>query len=390
MTDYIGKYVKKFESGTQGSLALGSCGYDWGLSCGSYQLTLRWGNCISFLKKYFPSESAALYFNSNMKDIGVKTWPGSDYCSSPDAVKGVWRLCYNKVGADKFFEYEHAWIEANYYVPIKKKIRDILDLDTFDDRAYRECFWSWAVNKGSGGANTAFRQILKDNNITSLDYVDREWLFDLIYDKRKGTSTLNRYKKGVTNGSSERETLRPLLGKGTFSGKTKPVEEPKPPVSDTPVTESSGSDTTTVYYVQVGAFSSKGNADSLVSKLAAKGFTAKVAIEKNMYKVRIGSYANKADANTVMTKVKANKFDAILVTVKEEVSKPTLPYRIRVRLNKGTSIIIRKDAASSSKTAGSITSDGVFTIVDEKNGFAKLKSGAGWVDLNSSYITKMN
>ena len=39
--DYIGKYVKKFESGSKGSLALSSCGNDWGLSCGSYQLTLR-------------------------------------------------------------------------------------------------------------------------------------------------------------------------------------------------------------------------------------------------------------------------------------------------------------------------------------------------------------
>lgn len=52
-SDYIGKYVKKFESGSKGSLALSSCGNDWGLSCGSYQLTLRWGNCIRFLKNTF-------------------------------------------------------------------------------------------------------------------------------------------------------------------------------------------------------------------------------------------------------------------------------------------------------------------------------------------------
>ena len=52
MIDYIGKYVKKYESGTKGSLSLSQCGNDWGLSCGSYQLTLRWGNCIKFLKKF--------------------------------------------------------------------------------------------------------------------------------------------------------------------------------------------------------------------------------------------------------------------------------------------------------------------------------------------------
>lgn len=37
--DYIGRLVKQFESGNKGSLALGSCGNDWGISCGSYQLT---------------------------------------------------------------------------------------------------------------------------------------------------------------------------------------------------------------------------------------------------------------------------------------------------------------------------------------------------------------
>jgi hypothetical protein len=62
MNDYIGKYVKQFESGSKGSTALGSCGNDWGLSCGSYQLTLRWGNCIKFLIQYFPKEAIGLYF----------------------------------------------------------------------------------------------------------------------------------------------------------------------------------------------------------------------------------------------------------------------------------------------------------------------------------------
>jgi hypothetical protein len=34
--DYIGSHVKRFESGSQGCLALVSSGNDWGLSCGSY------------------------------------------------------------------------------------------------------------------------------------------------------------------------------------------------------------------------------------------------------------------------------------------------------------------------------------------------------------------
>jgi hypothetical protein len=99
MIDYIGKYVKKYESGTKGSLSLSQCGNDWGLSCGSYQLTLRWGNCIKFLKKFFPNETKSIYFNST-KDVATPSWPGANYCSSPEEVKKVWKICYNKVGAE--------------------------------------------------------------------------------------------------------------------------------------------------------------------------------------------------------------------------------------------------------------------------------------------------
>ena len=109
MADYIGALVKRFESGTKGSLSLSSCGNDWGLSCGSYQLTLRWGNCISFLKKYFPDKAEELYFISR-KDIKTGEWPGSEHCSSPEKVMEVWRKFYQAAGPEKFFEYEHEYI----------------------------------------------------------------------------------------------------------------------------------------------------------------------------------------------------------------------------------------------------------------------------------------
>lgn len=112
--DYIGKYVKQFESGNLGSLALGSCGNDWGLSCGSYQLTLRWGNCINFLKRFFPEEATSLYFKA-AKDVVTPNWPGADYCSSPQEVRNIWLNCFNKVKSDKFFEYEHLFMKENYY-----------------------------------------------------------------------------------------------------------------------------------------------------------------------------------------------------------------------------------------------------------------------------------
>lgn len=303
MTDYIGKYVKKFESGTLGSLSLSSCGNDWGLSCGSYQLTLRWGNCINFLKKYFPTESKVLFFDTSKKDFASKIWPGNSYCSSPDAVKSVWQKCYNKVGADKFFEYEHAWIEATYYVPIKNKVKSYLNLDTAD-RAFQECFWSWAVHEGSGGAFNSFKKVLSDNDITSLDYVDKEKLFDMIYDNRFERAGTNRYKKGLMNGSSERETLRPLLKKGTFSGKNEPVAKP------IQTTESKGNVT---YKVQVGAYSKEANAELQLVKLKQKGFSGSIIQVGNLHKIIAASYTDMNSAKSLQTLLKNNGFDSTIV-----------------------------------------------------------------------------
>ena len=42
------------------------------------------------------------------------------YSSSPDEVTKVWMACYNKVGATKFFEYEHQQIEDICYKPCEK------------------------------------------------------------------------------------------------------------------------------------------------------------------------------------------------------------------------------------------------------------------------------
>ena len=203
--DYIGRHVKKFESGSKGSLALGSCGNDWGLSCGSYQLTLRWGNCINFLIKYFPIESKGLYFSAS-KDIATANWPGAAYCSSPEEVKAVWQNCYNKYGSDKFFECEHEYMEINFYNRIKEKIIDYIDLNNAS-RAMQECFWSWSIHRGIQGAYNEFIAAIKNKNIARMN---QEELLDLLYDMRYEKCAFNRYKKNA-GASSERETLRPLV-----------------------------------------------------------------------------------------------------------------------------------------------------------------------------------
>ena len=206
-SDYIGALVKQFESGNRGCLALGCCGNDYGLSCGSYQLTLRWGNCINFLKKYFPAESKKLYFNLNKKDLPVKVWPGKDYCSSPDHVKKIWVECYNKVGEAKFFHYEHAHIQNQYYVTLLNKLQNVFDPNKHS-RMAQECLWSWAIHKGVNGAYKCFQEAIGSKNPQTMDASE---LLDLLYDKRFSVDSFPRYKKGEKN--SEREKLRKYCNK---------------------------------------------------------------------------------------------------------------------------------------------------------------------------------
>lgn len=50
---------------------------------------------------------------------------------------------------------------------------------------------------------------------------------------------------------------------------------------------------------------------------------------------------------------------------------------------------IRKNADFNSSVVGVVNKGDVFTIVEEKNGLGKLKSGAGWISMGSSYVQKM-
>lgn len=50
---------------------------------------------------------------------------------------------------------------------------------------------------------------------------------------------------------------------------------------------------------------------------------------------------------------------------------------------------IRQEPNATSKIKGQVFFNQVFTIVEEKNGWGKLKSGVGWISLNAKYIKRM-
>lgn len=88
-----------------------------------------------------------------------------------------------------------------------------------------------------------------------------------------------------------------LLGKTVSIGK---VEEPKKEE--------------VIYRVQVGAFTVKKNADSMLGKVKAAGFDGYVKYVKPYYKVQVGAYSVKSNADNMLKNLKAKGFDGFITT----------------------------------------------------------------------------
>jgi N-acetylmuramoyl-L-alanine amidase len=69
---------------------------------------------------------------------------------------------------------------------------------------------------------------------------------------------------------------------------------------------------TTLYKVQVGAFSNKSNADNLDKELEKKGFSAFVIKEGNLYKVQCGAFSNKSNADSLAKKLNAKGYKTFI------------------------------------------------------------------------------
>ena len=68
---------------------------------------------------------------------------------------------------------------------------------------------------------------------------------------------------------------------------------------------------------------------------------------------------------------------------------PTSSFLVKVIYDGKEGLNIRQEPNTTSKINGQVFKDQVFTIVEEKNGFGKLKSGAGWISLNTKYVKRV-
>jgi N-acetylmuramoyl-L-alanine amidase len=75
-----------------------------------------------------------------------------------------------------------------------------------------------------------------------------------------------------------------------------------------------GGSGSTLYKVQVGAFSVRANADNLANELKGKGYSPMVVTVGGLYKVQVGAFSVRANAEALVTELKSKGYEAIIVT----------------------------------------------------------------------------
>ena len=70
--------------------------------------------------------------------------------------------------------------------------------------------------------------------------------------------------------------------------------------------------------------------------------------------------------------------------------KRVMPHSLEAEQSVIGSMIMDKEAiVVASEIVTAVYQNQIFTIVEEKNGWGRLKSGAGWISLNAKYVIKL-
>jgi hypothetical protein len=132
--DYIGKYVKKYESGNAGSKSIsGGKGDHGGASFGSFQ---------------FPSNEPA-HLKKFWKKYYADKFPGVEIGNNP-AFRDAWLKAVD-MNPEQFYKNEYSIEYDNYQSALRGQLKEFpqFDPDKFS-RAVQESYWSSAVQYGDG------------------------------------------------------------------------------------------------------------------------------------------------------------------------------------------------------------------------------------------------
>ena len=129
-------------------------------------------------------------------------------------------------------------------------------------------------------------------------------------------------------------------------------------------------------------------ASKVTARLGGSPSPSPTPVETHYYRVRktwadeksqIGAYESLENAKKACP-VGYSVFDDTGKAVYTNGSTPSnVPYQVRITTD---ALNIRKGAGTNYGVVGCIKDRGIYTITKEKNGFGKLKSGAGWISLD--------
>ena len=199
-TDYIGKYVKVFESGTNGPTTIGHCGDDGGLSYGTYQFIWSYGgepgSAQRFWNKYYANKYGKATSYTDLKSKWLKAVADD-----------------KKTFIDN--EWEYVLNGGEYYSQMLDNLDGFFNPNVYS-RAMQDCCWSWAVHRGGYQAATEFKKACSTYGISNPQTASESKLLDACYNYRWNNILFNgkkmdRYSPNA-GANSEFVTMKSKLG----------------------------------------------------------------------------------------------------------------------------------------------------------------------------------
>ena len=118
------------------------------------------------------------------------------------------------------------------------------------------------------------------------------------------------------------------------------------------------------------------------AKLAELGVSAAEPVPqiRTLYRVQVGAYAKRENAEAFLQRLKEAGFENAFITqVTEAPAEPVQPAAYVVRVTPSAGLNIRKTPSTGAAIVGTLPENGMYTIVEERDGWGRLKSGAGWI-----------
>lgn len=138
----------------------------------------------------------------------------------------------------------------------------------------------------------------------------------------------------------------------------------------------------TLYYVQIGTYVNKANADAQYYKVKAAGFEAIIKQAGNLYRVQVGAYSQKANADAIAARLKAAGFDTYVTTIGGTIVQPGSASVKKVEVGSKVKVNSSATRYSTGQTIPGWVKENTYTVQQLTGEKALLKEIMSWVNVS--------